>query len=151
MLRDVNGPPASSPGRRLEIDTRLDAVRARLKELKERDRVADQGQAAFRGEWLQAAVRNAANAHAFAIQVLTSSVEAFRRAAQAHERAASVHERTAAAGIGDVIAHEQQATSHRAAAGADWQRAERAQSLLSDSEQAGPAAVSDEPGDDATR
>jgi len=96
---------------------------------------------------VETAVRRAAQAHAAAARVLASSVEAFRKAAQAHERVASVHDRAAAAGIGDMLAHEQQASLHRAAAAADWQRAERAQSLLAASEPAGPAAVLDEPGD----
>ena len=58
-----------------------------------------------------------------------------------------MHERTAAGGIGDAHGHERQAALHRAAAAADWQRAERVQSLLSDHEQVGLAPVSDEPRD----
>jgi hypothetical protein len=103
--------------------------------------------AAPTSERLEAAQRYAAEAYAAAVQVLAASAEAFRRAAEAHERVAGVHERAAAAGIGDVDTHERQATLHRAAAAADRQRAERAQSLVSEPGQAGPAAVSDEPGD----
>jgi hypothetical protein len=147
MLGDVDGEPERPPGRRREIDTRLVAVRARLKELRERNWNAVKSRAAPPGERLEAAQRHAAEAHAAAAQVLASSAEAFRRAAEAHERVASMHERTAASGIGDVRQHERQAALHRAAAVADWQRAERAQSLLSEPERAGPAAVSDKPGD----
>jgi hypothetical protein len=78
--------------------------------------------------------------------MLASSAEAFRSAAEAHERVASVHERAAASGIGDVGGHERQSVLHRAAAAADWQRAERTLSLLSDHERAGPAPASDGPG-----
>jgi len=146
MLGGVDSEPAP-PGRRQEIDTRLDAVRARLKKLRERDVHADWSRAASRFERLEAAARHAAEAQAFAAQVLAYSVEAFRRAAEAHEGAASAHDKAAMAGIGDVLVHERQATSHRIAAAADRQRAERAQSLMSVSEQAGPGAVGDEPGD----
>ena len=142
--------PAAPPGRRREIDGRLDAVRARLKQLRERDLGAVRDRAAA-SERVEAAQRYAAQAQAAASQVLASSAEAFRHAAEAHERAASMHERTAAAGIGDVLAHEQQATLHRTAATADRQRAERTQSLLSETEPAGLAAVSDEPRDGAVR
>ena len=130
MLGGVDSEPAP-PGRRQEIDTRLDAVRARLKKLREREVDADWSQAASRFERLEAAARHAAEAQAFAVQVLASSVAAFRRAAEAHEGAASAHDTAAASGIGDVLAHERQATSHRIAAAADRQRAERAQSLIS--------------------
>jgi hypothetical protein len=95
-------------------------------------------------ERLAVARRHAAEAQAAAAQVLASSAEAFRHAAEAHEGAASMHERTAAAGIGDVRGHERQAALHRAAAVSDWQRAERARSLLSESERAWPATVFDE-------
>jgi hypothetical protein len=147
MLGGVDSEPGPLPGRRREIDTRLDAVRARLKKLRDRDRGWDavRSRTASSSERLEAAQRHAAEAQASAAQVLASSAEAFRNAAEAHERAASMHERTAAAGIGDVRMHERQAVLHRAAAAADRQRAERAQSLLSEHEEAGPA-VSDEPG-----
>ena len=131
MLGGVDSEPGPPPGRRQEIDTRLDAVRARLKKLRERDVHADWSRAASRFERLEAAARHAAEAQAFAAQVLAYSVEAFRRAAEAHEGAASAHDTAAASGIGDVLAHERQATSHRIAAAADRQRAERAQSLIS--------------------
>jgi hypothetical protein len=79
--------------------------------------------------------------------VLASSAVAFRRVADAHERVAILHERSAALGIGDVGQHERQAALHQAAAAADRQRADRALSLLSGPEWAGPAAVPDDPGD----
>jgi len=143
----VDSEPAPAPGRRQEIDTRLDAVRARLKTLRERDRDHSRRWATTPSERVAAARRHAAEAQAAAAEVLASSAEAFRHAAEAHERAASMHERTAAAGIGDVRGHQQQAEVHRAAAVADRQRAERVQSLLSDHEQARPTSGSDEPRD----
>lgn len=145
MLEVVDSEPWHPPARRQEIDIRLDAVRARLKQLRERH--VDVAARAAAGDRLDAAQRHAAEAYAAAGQVLASSVEAFRKAAQAHERVAGVHKRAAAAGIGDVLAHERQAAFHQAAAAADWQRAERAQSLLSESELPGAAAAPDEPGD----
>ena len=145
MLGDVNKEPGPLPGRRREIDTRLDAVRARLQVLREREVFGGQRWATSPRERVAAAKRYAAEAQAAATRVLTSSAEAFRNAAEAHERAASMHERTAAGGIGDMHGHERQAALHRAAAAADWQRAERVQSLLSGHEQVGPAPVSDGP------
>ena len=132
MLEGVDSEPGLPPGRRREIDTRLDAVRARLKKLRERDWDAVTSRTAAPGERLEAAQRHAAEAHAAAAKMLASSAEAFRRAAEAHERVAGVHERAAAAGIGDVGRHERQAVLHRAAAAADRQRAERTQSLVSE-------------------
>jgi hypothetical protein len=126
----VDGEPEHPPGRGQEISTRLDAVRARLKKLRERNWDAYKDGTAALSARLEAAERHAAEAHATARQVLASSVQAFRHAADAHERAAGMHERTAAAGIGDVRGHERQAALHRAAAAADWERAERAQSRL---------------------
>lgn len=137
-------------GRGREIDTRLDAVRTRLRQLRERDLDAVRSRDGSR-ERVEAARRHAVEAHAAAARVLAYCAEAFRRAAEAHDRAASMQERTAAAGIGDVIGHEQQAALHRVAAAADRQRAERAWSLLADHERAGPAAVSDEPRGDVVR
>ena len=116
-------------------------------ELRERKRDAYRDRSTSLSERLKAAQRHAVEAQAAAAQVLATSAEAFRHAAEAHERAASMHERTAEAGIGDVGGHERQAVLHRAAAVADWQRAARAQSLLSESERAQPAPVSDEPRD----
>jgi hypothetical protein len=145
MLEGVDSEPGPSPGRRREIDTRLDAVRARLRTLRQRGVDADKHWTATPSERVAAAQRRAAEAYAAALQVLASSAEAFRRAAEAHERAAGMHARTAAAGIGDVRGHERQAALHRAAAAADRQRAERAQSLLSDQERARHAAVPHEP------
>lgn len=147
MLEGVESESGPPPGRRWEIDNRLDAVRARLKKLRERDWDAVKGRTSSRSERLEAAQRHAAEAHAAAAKMLASSADAFRRAAEAHERVASVHERAAAAGIGDVRMRERQAALHRAAAAADLQRAERALSLLSEPGWAGPAAVSDEPRD----
>jgi len=147
MLGGVNSEPVPPSDRRREIDGRPDSVRARLKTLRERDLDAGKRWAATPRERVAAAQRHAAEAHAAAAEVLASSAEAFRHAADAHERAASMHERTAAAGIGDVRGHQQQAELHRAAAVADRQRAERVQSPLSDDEQARPASGSDEPRD----
>jgi len=142
----VDSEPGSRPGRRRrEIDDRLEAVRARLAELRRRRLGTDKGQAAA-SERVEAAQRHAAEAHAAAAQVLAAGVEAFRHAAEAHERAASLHEQAAASGVGDVGEHGRQAALQRAAAAEDWRRAERAQALLSGPEWAGPAAVSDEPG-----
>jgi len=139
MLGGVNNEPVPLPDRRRDIDTRLDAVRARLQVLRERDVFGVTRWTTSPRERVAAAKHHAAGAHAAATRVLASSAEAFRNAAEAHERAASMHERTAAGGIGDVRGHERQAALHRAAAAADWQRAERVQSLLSDHEQIGPA------------
>lgn len=130
-----------------EIGARLDAIRARLQVLKERDRTWD---AVRRGsvsisERLAIAQRYAADAHAAALDVLASSAEAFDHAADAHERAASVHERAAASGVGDTAQHQRQAAHHREAAAADRRRAEHARSLVSDQEQAGSAVVTGEP------
>jgi hypothetical protein len=147
MLGVVDSEPERPPGRRREIDTRLDAVRARLKTLRERDLDRGKRWASTPSERVAAAQRHAAEAHAAAAEVLASSADAFRHAAEAHEHAASMHERTAAAGIGDVPGHQRQAELHRAAAVADHQRAERVQSLLAASEQARPAPRSDEPRD----
>ena len=145
MLGGVGSEPEPPSGRRQEIDTRLSAVRARLRKLRERDWEGDKTGTTSPGERLEAANRYAAEAQAAAAQVLISSVEAFRKAAAAHERVARVHERAAAAGIGDIGQHERQAALHWAAAGADRQRAERAQSLLSEPGGAGPTPGTDEP------
>jgi len=146
MLGGMDSEPGSPARRREEIDHRLAAVRARLKELRERSRASDESQATASGR-LEAAERHAAEAHAAAARVLASGVEAFRAAAEAHERVASLHERLAAAGIGEVTEHQRRAALHRAAAAADWQRAERALPLVPEPEPAGPALVCDEPGD----
>src|SRR5215831_11262472 len=130
MLGGVDSEPGPLSGRRREIDARLNAVRMRLRELRERDWDAVRSRTADPAERLETARRYAAEAHAAAVEVLAASAEAFRNAAEAHERAASAHERAAAAGIGDVGMHERQAALHRSAAAADRQRAERAQSAL---------------------
>lgn len=147
MLGGVDSEPGPRAGREREIDARLDAVRARLRQLRGRDWDAVRSRTTTASESLETAQRYAAKAHAAAVQVLAASAAAFGRAAEAHERVASMHERAAAAGIGDVGMHERQAAAHRAAAAADWERAERAQSALSGLDRAGPAAVSDKPGD----
>jgi hypothetical protein len=149
MLGGVNSEPGPPPGRRRDIDTRLDAVRGRLKQLRDRDWDAVKDRAVSPGDRLEAAQQHAAEAHAAAVQVLATSADAFLRAAQAHERVAIVHEKAAKAGIGDVSQHERQADIHWAAAAGDRQRAEHAHWLLSESERAGPAAVFDEPRDGA--
>jgi len=147
MLTGVDSEPGPLPVRRREIDARLDALRARLKELRERDWDAIRSRTAAPGDRLEAAQRHAAEAAASAVQVLAASAEAFGNAAEAHERVAGLHDRSATAGIGDVDMHERQAALHRAAAAADRQRAERALSLLPGPEWAGSADASDEPGD----
>jgi hypothetical protein len=68
---------------------------------------------------------------AAAEQAITSSINAFRRAADAHDILAAAYERLAAAGGDDAQLQQQQAARHWAAATADRQRAERAQSILS--------------------
>ncbi len=80
---------------------------------------------------LAAAHRHAARSQAAAEQAITSSINAFRRAADAHDILAAAYERLAAAGGDDAQLQQQQAARHWAAATADWQRAERAQSILS--------------------
>lgn len=148
MLGGMDSQPGSPSSRREEIDKRLAAVRARLKELSERHEATDRDRGTA-NERLEAAQRHATEAHATAAQVLASGVEALRMAAEAHERVASLHERLAASGIGEVTEHQRRAALHRAAAAADWQRAQRALSLVPEPEPAGPAPVSDEPGDDS--
>jgi hypothetical protein len=148
-LGSVGSEPWASPARQLEIDTRLAAVCARLKQLRDRERGLGGvwNGTGITSERVAAAQRRAAEAHAAAAEGLASCAEAFRIAADAHERGARMHDRTAAAGVGDVIGHERQATLHRAAAAADRRRAERVQSLLSGTARAGRAAIPDEPGD----
>jgi hypothetical protein len=137
MLGVVDSELDLPPDRRREIDARLEAIRARLKTLRERESGWDaiRNPAAILGSRVAAAQRYAAEAHAAAGEVLASSAAAFGSAAEAHERVASVHERAATAGSGDVPEHERQVALHRAAAAADWRRAERALVLLSDFEQ----------------
>jgi len=149
MLGGVDNEPGPAPGRRQDIDTRLDAVRGRLKQLRDRDWDAVKDRVGSPSERLEAAQRHAAEAHESAVQVLAASAYAFLRAAQAHERVAIVHEKAAKAGIGDVNQHERQAALHRAAAAGDRQRAAHVHSLLAESERAGSAAVCDEPRDGA--
>ena len=147
MLTGMDSEPGHLPVRRREIDARLDALRARLRELRERDWDAVRSRTAAPGDRLEAAQRHAAEAAASAVQVLATSAEAFRNAAKAHDRVAGLHGRSAAAGIGDVDMHQRQAALHRAAAAADRQRAERALLFIAGPERAGFAAADDEPGD----
>jgi CHASE3 domain sensor protein len=116
--------------RREQIRQRIDAIHARIKELQAK-RQDDADLAAVR-ERLTSAQRQMAASRAAARTAITSSLRAFRKAAEAQERAALQHERVAAAGRGDKDQHGRQAASHRAAAAAATQRAERARSLLSD-------------------
>ena len=146
MLGGMDSEPGSLSSRREEIEDRLAAVRARLRKLRERRQATDE-RLATANERLKTAQRHAAEAHAAAAEVMASSVEALRMAAEAHERVASLHERLAASGTGEVTEHQRRAALHRAAAVADWQRAERALSLVPEPEPAGPSPVSDEPGD----
>jgi hypothetical protein len=151
MLGGVESEPGPTQGRGREIDARLDAVRTRIKQLKERDLGANKRWVNTPSERVAAARRHAAEAYAAATEVLASSVETFRYAAEAHERSAGMHDRTAAAGIGDVGGHERQAALHRAAAAADLRRAERVQSRLSDHERTQPGPISEEPRDGVVR
>lgn len=123
--------PESGESRREEIGQRLAAIRTRMDELKT-VRQDDASPAAV-SERIGSAQRQAA-----AEQAITASIRAFRRAAGAHEHAALQHELAAAAGFGDKDQHERQAARHRAAAAADTQRAEHAQSLLRDEEAEDP-------------
>jgi hypothetical protein len=114
---------------RSQTDRRLAAVRARLSELRQRTPGP-----ATPGEWqrrVEAAQRHAAAAQAAAIEQLTYSATAFRRAAQAHDRAAAEHECAAASGTSQPDEHKRQAAIHREAAVHDRQRAGQVQSLLS--------------------
>jgi hypothetical protein len=135
----VDSESTSPSGRRQEIGTRLGAVRARLDELRERDRDAVRSYQPGSGERMGAAHRHAAEARAAANLALASSAEAFRSVADAHERVARVHERAAVSGLGDVRQHERQAAMHRAAAVAERERADRAESLIRPPEGAKPA------------
>jgi len=146
MPGGVDNEAGRSPSRQRQIVVRLDAVRGRLQELRDRDRDAAKNLAATT-ERVEAANRHAAEAHAAALRALASSAHAFRRSAEAHERVASMHRRAGGEGTGDVRKHERQAALHRAAAAAARHRAEHAESLLSEPRQAGPAAIFAKPGD----
>ena len=123
-----------SPGRSAESRSgrRIDAIHARIKKLQAKRQ--DDADLATVRERLTSAQRQMAASRAAARTAITNSLRAFRKAAEAHERAALQHERVAAAGRGDKDQHGRQAASHRAAAAAATQRAERARSLLSDEE-----------------
>ena len=144
MPGGVDNEAGSPPSRQRQIVVRLDAVRGRLQELRDRDAAKN---LAATTERVEAANRHAAEAHAAALRALASSAHAFRRSAEAHERVASMHRRAGGEGTGDVRKHERQAALHRAAAAAARHRAEHAESLLSEPRQAGPAAISAKPGD----
>ena len=123
----VGNEPESGGSRGEEIRQRISAVRARIDELNQGDAA---GKAA--SERLAAAQRHMAASQAAAERAIAASIRAFRRAAEAHQRAAIKHEQAAAAGSGDKDEHMRQAAIHRAAAAANLQRAERAQSQLPD-------------------
>jgi hypothetical protein len=144
MLGSVDSAPGA-PYLQRQIGTRFDALRARLKELRDKDRDPARNWALSPTERLEAAQRHAVEAQGAAAQVLASSVMAFHMAAEAHERVASLLETAAASGMDDVHQHERQAALHRAAAVIDRQRAKRAQSLLPGLKLAGPVPVSEEP------
>lgn len=144
MLTGVDSEPGA-PDRQRHLGTRLDALRARLKELRDKDRDAARNWTIPTSERLAAAQRHAVEAHAAAAQVLASSVTAFHMAAEAHQRVASLHETAAASGVGEVHEHERQAALHRAAAVMDRQRAKRAQSLLPGLQLAAPVPAAREP------
>jgi len=118
--------------RREQIRQRIDAIHARIKKLQAKRQ--DDADLATVRERLTSAQRQMAASRAAARTAITNSLRAFRKAAEARERAALQHERVAAAGRGDKDQHGRQAASHRAAAAAATQRAERARSLLSDEE-----------------
>ena len=115
-------------GRRQQIGDRIAAIRARIGELREAQQVREQPVSSS-GQ-LAEAQHHAAVSEAAAQQALDASIDAFRRAAEAHERLAVQYEEAAASRDGDRELNRQRAASHRAAAAADWQRAEAAQSLL---------------------
>lgn len=123
----VGNEPESGGSRGEEIRQRISAVRARIDELHRGDAP---GKAP--SERLAAAQRHMAASRAAAERAVAASIHAFRRAAEAHERAAIKHEQAAATGAGDKDEHERRAAVHRAAAAASMQRAEHAQSQLSD-------------------
>jgi hypothetical protein len=128
----VDNEPQAPQSRRETARRRLDAIHTRIGELQASGQ-GDASPAAIR-ERLTSAQRHLAAAQAAAERAIAASVRAFRRAAEAHEHAAIQHARAAAAGFGDKDEHERHAAIHRAAAVADRQRAERAQSLLGDEE-----------------
>lgn len=53
-------------------------------------------------------------------------------AVRAHHHAAEAHERSIRAGVGDLAEHERLTEFHRAAAKADWWRAEEIESQAAD-------------------
>jgi len=124
----VDDKPASGESRREEIRQRLAAIRTRMDELKAGWQ--DDANPAAVSERIGSAQRQAAASPAAAEHAIASNIRAFRRSAAAHEQAALQYERAAAAGFGDKDQHERQGARHRAAAAADTQRAEYAQSLL---------------------
>lgn len=112
--------------RREQIGERLAAIRLRLEELRE----VRLGTRTAPGERLESAQRHVTASRSTADEAIAASSRAFRASAEAHERAARQHERSAAAGSGDKDEHLRRAADHRAAAGADMQRAEDVQLRL---------------------
>jgi hypothetical protein len=129
----MDSEPDALATRRGNIGRRLDAIRERLGELAA-ERQSGSGQATP-GERLIAAYRHAAVSQAAAEAAIASSMAAFSRAAEAHDHLAALYERLAAAGSYARGSYLEQAESHRAAATADRERANRAQSLLADAGQ----------------
>lgn len=114
--------------RRHQIAERLAAIRARINDLQQ---PWESRLAAASVDHLVQAKHHAADSKAAAQQALASSIQCLLQAAQAHERCSISHERLAAAPNSNEEQHRQRAVRHRAAAAADRQRAETAQSLLS--------------------
>jgi hypothetical protein len=133
----VDREPEARTSRLEEIDLRIVAIRLRLSELDVDHNQRDNADTAAASGRLSTALHNVALSQAAAQRAMVSSIHAFRRAAHAHVQTACQHERAAAAGIGDRDEHQRQAASHRAAATADEQRADRAQALLAGAANAG--------------
>lgn len=132
---------ASQPqlSRKQTIDQRIAAIRTRLQELEELREVAPAPTPSTHLERLDVAHRRSAAAKVGARRALASSAQAFRNAAAAHDQAANEHAKVAASGAGDTDKHLRQEAFHRAAAIADQQRAEGAESLLSGVDPIAPA------------
>jgi hypothetical protein len=114
--------------RRREIADRLAAIRARLNDLQQ---PRESRLAATSMDQVGQARHHAVDSEAAAQRALASSIRGLLQAAQAHERCSMSYERLAAARDSNEEQYRQWAARHRAAAAADRQRAERAQSLLS--------------------
>jgi len=81
----------------------------------------------------QEAQRHCQDAVTHLLQAQQLAAEVLDRSASAHDRAAEANARSAGAGIGDVAEHNRMAAFHRAAAGADRQRAQEARILAAES------------------